>query len=98
MVLVSSLYLFRDARSWLDKVHVAWLALGLALAWPLAWPWLALGLALGFPISGKFLGGPGRNKNPSTRGLHVSPGEIYWNPSETSDPLNLWESSKGGGA
>ena len=45
MVLISSLYLFWDARSWPDKVHDAWLPLGLALAgpwpgpgWPLAWP------------------------------------------------------------
>ena len=65
MVLISSLYLFWDARSWPDKIHDAWLALGLALAgpwpgpgWPLAWPlagpwpgpWLALGLALGWTL------------------------------------------------
>ena len=70
MVLISSLYLFRDARSWLNKVHDAWLALGLALAgpwpgpgWPLAWllagpwpgPWLALGLALGWPLAWPWL-------------------------------------------
>ena len=59
MVLISSLYLFRDARSWPDKVHDAWMLRGLApgwpltwpLAWPLAWPWLALGLALGWPLA-----------------------------------------------
>ena len=51
MVLISSLYLFRDARSWLDKVHDAWMLLGLAPGWPLAWPWLALGLALGWPLA-----------------------------------------------
>ena len=63
MVLISSLYPVRDARSWPDKVHDAWLALGLALAglaWclavprgasrPLAWPWLTLGLALGLAL------------------------------------------------
>ncbi len=70
MVLISSLYLFWDARSWPDKVHDAWLALGLALAgpwpgpgWPLAWPlagpwpgpWLALGLALGWPLAWPWL-------------------------------------------
>ena len=38
MVLISSLYPVRDARSWPDKFHDAWLALGLALGWPLAWP------------------------------------------------------------
>ena len=58
MVLISSLSLFWDARSWPDKVHDAWmllgLALGLALGWPLAWPWLALGLALGWPGSDWF--------------------------------------------
>ena len=68
MVLISSLYPVRDARSWPDKVHDAWLALGLALAglaWclavprgasrPLAWPWLALGLALGWPLAWPWL-------------------------------------------
>ena len=45
MVLISSLYPVRDARSWPDKVHDAWLALGLALA-GLAWCLAALGLAL----------------------------------------------------
>ena len=52
MVLISSLYLFRDARSWPDKVHDAWMLLGLAPGWPLAWPWLALGLALAGPWPG----------------------------------------------
>ena len=63
MVLISSLYLFQDARSWPDKVHDAWVLLGWPLAWPLAgpwsgpgwplaWPWLALGLALGWPVAG----------------------------------------------
>ena len=51
MVLISSLYLFWDARSWPDKVHDAWLALGLALAGPWPGPWLALGLALGWPLA-----------------------------------------------
>ena len=40
MVLISSLYLFQDARSWPDKVHDGML-LGLAPGWPwlpLAWP------------------------------------------------------------
>ena len=68
MVLISSLYPVRDARSWPDKVHDAWLALGLALAglaWclavprgasrPLAWPWLALGLAMACPWPGPWL-------------------------------------------
>ena len=51
MVLISSLYPVRDARSWPDKVHDAWMLLGLALGWPLAWPWLALGLALAGPLA-----------------------------------------------
>ena len=70
MVLISSLYPVRDARSWADKVHDAWMLLGLALAgpwpghgWPLAWPlagpwpgpWLALGPALGWPLAGPWL-------------------------------------------
>ena len=38
MVLISSLYPVRDARSWPDKVHDAWMLLGLAPGWPLAWP------------------------------------------------------------
>ena len=49
MVLISSLYPVRDARSWPDYVHDAWMLLGLALAgpwpgpdWPLAWPCLAM--------------------------------------------------------
>ena len=70
MVLISSLYPVRDARSWPDKVHDAWLALGLALAGlaggasglalglALAGPWLALGwpwLALGLALAGPWL-------------------------------------------
>ena len=62
MVLISSLYPVQDARSWPDKVHDAWLALGLALAgpwpgpgWPVAWPWLALGLAMAGPWPGPWL-------------------------------------------
>ena len=51
MVLISSLYLFWDARSWPDKVHDAWMLLGLALAGPWPGPWLALGLALGWPLA-----------------------------------------------
>ena len=52
MVLISSLYLFQDARSWPDKVHDAWMLLGLALAGPWPGPWLALGLALAGPWPG----------------------------------------------
>ena len=56
MVLISRLYLFQDGHSWLEKLHDAWLLLGLApgwpVAWPLAWPWLALGLALAGPWPG----------------------------------------------
>ena len=55
MVLISSLYPVRDARSWPDKVHDAWMLLGLAPGWPLAWPWLALGLALGWPLAWPWL-------------------------------------------
>jgi len=52
MVLISSLYLFWEARSWPDKVHDTWMLLGLAPGWPVAWPWLALGLALAGPWPG----------------------------------------------
>ena len=55
MVLISSLYLFQDARSWPDKVHDAWMLLGLALAGPWPGPWLALGLALAGPWPGPWL-------------------------------------------
>ena len=56
MVLISSLYLFWDARSWPDKVHDAWMLLGLAPGWALAWPWLALDLALDLALAGPWPG------------------------------------------
>ena len=90
MVLISSLYPVREARSWPDKVHDAWLALGLALAglaWclavprgasrPLAWPWLALGLALGWPGSNreiKLTGSPGKITGSGLLSIAQSPG------------------------
>ena len=60
MVLISSLYLFQDARSSPDKVRDARMLLGLALAgpwpgpgWPLAWPlagpWPCPGWSLAWP-------------------------------------------------
>ena len=61
--LKSSLYLFQDARSCPDKLHDAWMSLGLALAgaWPglglaLAGPWPGPWMAPGWPLAGPWPG------------------------------------------
>ena len=56
MVLISSLYPDWDARSWLDKVHDAWMLLGLALGWPLATPLPGPGWPLAWPWAGPWPG------------------------------------------